>query len=29
MAFLGGKTLNALIDAERRGTEYALYVQAA
>ena len=25
MAFLGGKTLNALIDAERRGTEYALY----
>lgn len=25
VAFLGGKTLNALIDAERRGTEYALY----
>ena len=25
VAFLGGKTLNQLIDAERRGTEYALY----
>lgn len=25
VAFLGGKTLNALIDAERQGTEYALY----
>lgn len=25
VAFLGGKTLNALIDAERRGTEYALF----
>ncbi|MEG0513893.1 MAG: glucose-6-phosphate isomerase, partial [Clostridia bacterium] len=25
VAFLGGKTLNVLIDAERRGTEYALY----
>ena len=25
MAFLGGKTLNQLIDAERQGTEYALY----
>ena len=25
VAFLGGKSLNALIDAERRGTEYALY----
>ncbi|MDD3334042.1 MAG: glucose-6-phosphate isomerase [Eubacteriales bacterium] len=25
VAFLGGKTLNALIDAERTGTEYALF----
>ena len=25
VAFLGGKTLNQLIDAERQGTEYALY----
>lgn len=25
VAFLGGKSLNALIDAERQGTEYALY----
>ena len=25
VAFLGGKTLNRLIDAERQGTEYALY----
>lgn len=25
VAFLGGKTLNQLIDAELRGTEYALY----
>ena len=25
VSFLGGKTLNALIEAERQGTEYALY----
>ncbi|NLO84695.1 MAG: glucose-6-phosphate isomerase [Clostridiales bacterium] len=25
VAFLGGKTLNSLIEAERQGTEYALY----
>ena len=25
MAFLGGKSLNQLIEAERQGTEYALY----